>query len=62
MSIEREHFNGPITFLCDGARCNEFDETHCENFGGALAKVKSHGWQVRKVGNEWQHICPDCRP
>ena len=62
MTIERERYDGPITFLCDGDRCHEFDETHCENFAGALAKAKAHGWVVRKVGDEWQHLCPDCQP
>lgn len=61
MAIDRERFNGPIIFMCDGPRCHEANETHCENFAGALAKAKSHGWAVRKVGDEWQHLCPDCQ-
>lgn len=58
MTIQRERYDAPIAFICD--ECGEIDETHCEGFHGALAKVKSHGWAVRKVGDEWQHFCRDC--
>lgn len=61
VSIEREHYDGPITFLCDGPRCHEFCETHCTDFGGALAKLKSRGWVVRKDGRDWTHLCGDCK-
>lgn len=59
MSIERPCYDGPITFCCD--ECGEIDDTHCENFAGALAKVKSHGWAVRKVGEDRLHFCGDCK-
>lgn len=61
MSIERERYGAPIVFRCDGKHCHEFEETHCEEFSGALAKVKSHGWAVLKFGGEWLHLCPDCQ-
>lgn len=61
MTIEREWHNGPIIFRCDGPKCHEYDETRCAEFPGALAKLKAHGWKARKVGDEWQHICPDCQ-
>ena len=38
MTIQRDHFDGPITFVCD--ICGEEDETRCTNFAGALAKFK----------------------
>lgn len=60
MSIERERYNGPISFVCDD--CTEVDDTHCEDFDSALAKVKTHGWTIRKVGDEWHHYCQDCAP
>lgn len=59
MSIERDKFEGPITFCCD--ECGEINETHCAVFSGALAKVKSRGWTIRKVGDEWLHYCGDCK-
>jgi hypothetical protein len=58
MSIQRERYEGPIAFVCDN--CTEVDETHCYDFASATLKMKSHGWQARKVGEEWQHFCHDC--
>jgi hypothetical protein len=58
MGIDRDGFNGPITFCCDS--CGDLDETRCAEFSGALAKVKSHGWVARKVGDDWLHYCGDC--
>ena len=59
MSLERDGYNGPITFC--GDECGEVDETHCSEWSGALAKVKSHGWTARKRGDEWYHYCKDCK-
>lgn len=59
MSIDRQSYNGPITFCCD--ECGELDDTHCSDFSSALAKVKSHGWIARKFGDDWLHMCADCR-
>lgn len=59
MSIEREGWDGPITFCCDS--CGELDETHCSDFPSALAKYKAHGGVARKVGDDWQHLCKDCK-
>lgn len=60
MTIDREYFNGPISFQCDAKRCTETDETHCTDFPSALAKMKSHGWATRQLRGEWIHICPIC--
>lgn len=60
MTIERDGYDGPITFCCD--ECGELDDTRCAEFSGAMAKVKSHGWKARKVGEDWQHYCKDCNP
>jgi len=59
MSIDREYFNGPITFCCDD--CGDTDTTRCQKFEGALAKVKSHGWVVRKRGDDFIHLCRMCK-
>lgn len=58
MTIEREYFDGPIVFVCD--ECGSRDETHCQNFGGALAKFKMHGGQAVKDDDGWMHICREC--
>jgi len=57
MSIER--YNGEITFVCDGDRCNEIFETGTDEFHEGLRDLKNAGWKVRKVVNEWMHFCPD---
>lgn len=60
MSIEREGgFDGEITFLCDGDRCNEIHETRTADFQAALADMKSAGWKVRRIAGEWMHFCQD---
>lgn len=56
--IQRDHYNGPISFSCDG--CPEATDTHCSDFTSALAKARSRGWKARKADGEWQHFCPDC--
>ncbi len=58
MTIQRDQYDGPITIVCD--ICGEEDVTRCENFGGALAKFKSHGGIVRKIGDDWEHYCREC--
>lgn len=62
MTVERDGYNGPVVFRCDGARCHEYAETHCTDWTSAIAKIKSRGWSVRLVGGEWQHICRGCAP
>lgn len=61
MTIQREHFDGPITFVCD--ICGEEEETRCTNFAGALAKFKSHGGKAVKSEEtgEWEHYCRSCQ-
>lgn len=58
MALERDGYNGPLTFCCDC--CGEVEETHCSDWNSALAKIKAHGWKARKVDEEWQHSCGDC--
>lgn len=59
MSIECTFYGAPITFSCDD--CGEVEETRCTDFGGAMAKFKSHGWVARKKGDQWEHYCKDCK-
>ena len=58
MGIDRDYFNGPITFCCD--ECGDLLETRASIFEGALAKAKSRGWTAYKSGNDWNHSCSDC--
>jgi hypothetical protein len=59
VTIERATYDGPVTFCCDS--CGEVEDTHCTDFGGALAKVRSRGWTARKDGDDWLHFCGDCK-
>lgn len=50
------------TFLCDGAKCNEFYEGFTgEGFKESLDAAKDEGWVARKKNNEWEHYCPACQ-
>lgn len=60
MTIQRDHYDGPITFVCDF--CGDEDHTRCEDFGGALAKYKSHGGRaVKQSDGTWEHYCTGCK-
>lgn len=59
MTIDREGWDGPIVFHCDGPRCAEVCETRCTDFPSALAKAKSRGWRVTKKEGQFIHLCPD---
>lgn len=59
MAIERDGWNGPVTFCCDS--CGEVQDTHCSDFSGALAKIKSRGWRVVKTFAGWDHYCRECK-
>lgn len=59
MSIERERFNAPISFICDAPKCNEYTDTHTTDFNSARAKMKARGWTTANINNEWRHFCPD---
>lgn len=59
MSIDRER--GKIYFECDAAkgRCTEVCETGTGDFMDALDIAKGEGWRAKKVGDVWEHYCPD---
>lgn len=59
MSIERDGYDGPITFVCDA--CGDEDATRCTEFSGALAKFKAHRGKAIKINEEWEHYCRECR-
>ena len=58
MSIDRPHYDGPISFVCDDF--GEVEETHCSDWPEALAQARSDSWRAKKVSDEWEHTCPDC--
>jgi len=45
--------------------CDKCDETvfwnfEHEEFLEMIREAKSVGWTTKKVGNEWEHYCPEC--
>ena len=57
--IDRQH--DEIVFHCDGDKCHESVETGHEEWSSALAFMKRKGWRVLKDGQEWLHLCKDCK-
>lgn len=55
--IDRQH--GQMVYECDG--CEATLETGESEFNEALAMFRRDGWKADKVGDEWVHLCPDCR-
>ncbi len=59
MSIQRSHYEGEITFVCDG--CGDENDTGEDAFTDALEAMKADGWRNRRdLQGEWGHYCPDC--
>lgn len=43
---------------CDGCWSHEYVDVI--GFRNKIKHVKSEGWKIKKVLNEWHHYCPDC--
>ncbi len=59
MTISRDRDHG-IFFECDGKRCPNMLITETDDFFEAKDELISFGWQMKKLGSEWMHFCPDC--
>ena len=57
MTVHYPH--GKIALSCDG--CPETYEATATEFREALDEAKAEGWRAYKVGNDWEHLCPDCK-
>jgi Fe2+ or Zn2+ uptake regulation protein len=49
---------GDFFFQCDD--CGEVLETKTSNFDAARNVLKREGWRAIKVGEAWEHRCPQC--
>lgn len=58
MTVQRSH--RLVEFHCDGKSCHEIFETGTAEFGEAIADFRRSDWQVRKTGDTYLHLCPDC--
>jgi len=57
MGLEKEFFG--YVMECDS--CSNFINLDTyEDFNGAIAMAKDHGWKMEKVDDEWIHTCPVC--
>lgn len=55
--IDRE--GGKLKFVCD--ECDDdFESEEGETFYEAWNAAKDAGWQARKIGDDWVHICCVC--
>lgn len=55
--IDRQH--GNICFECDTG-CGAVLATEHNDFTDAVKEFRRDGWQSRKIGRDWKHLCPDC--
>jgi hypothetical protein len=49
--------------ICDSCEDedNKLECTTDHGFKGVTEFMKEQGWQVKKVGDEWLHFCPECK-
>lgn len=57
MAMDRQH-GGKIFFECDS--CDAVLETEMTDFDDARLMLKTEGWKVRKIADEWLHGCSKC--
>lgn len=56
--IEEDHENGGFFVYCD--RCSHWTEVSVDTWREMMDEIKAEGWQVRRDGDGWEHICPSC--
>jgi len=55
--IDRQ--NGGLIYVeCDS--CDAVLDTETADFEEARGLMRTEGWKVRKIANEWLHGCPKC--
>lgn len=52
-----DRFFGNYTPACD---CCEKRLPGELSFQEAVRAIRAAGWESRKVGDEWEHVCTDC--
>jgi len=56
INIDREFQTADIS--CD--RCPHSEQHQETDFYEVIKEMKSDGWKIRRIDEEWEHICPDC--
>lgn len=49
-----------IVIECDA--CENVHEGGSKEWAPVWGEAKRLGWKSRKIGSEWVHTCPDCKP
>jgi hypothetical protein len=59
--IERDSFDGDIYEVsCD--YCSEDIEIDSGgDWQDMINEIKTNGWLIGKINDEWKHMCPACR-
>ena len=60
MTLDR--IKGQLVFECDGPKCHSFEEPETHDFREAVASLRDSGWTMEKLGEDWFHYCPQCKP
>jgi len=55
--IDRQN-GGIIMVECDS--CDAVLDTETADFEEARGLMRTEGWKIRKIANEWLHGCPKC--
>lgn len=51
---------GKIVIECDA--CDAVFPGASDEWNEVWPAAKREGWRARKVGEEWVHTCPECKP
>lgn len=51
---------GELVCECDECGTEEPGGTQ-DDFRTFIEALKQDGWKIRKEGEAWEHICPDCQ-
>lgn len=47
--------------ICDEIGCDSEENLDTDDFRAAVSALRGLGWEIKKIGNDWVHICPDCQ-
>ena len=57
MTLEKDTFG--FVMECDS--CSNYISLDTDEwFQEAIAMAKDYGWKIRKIDDEWVHVCPVC--
>ena len=59
--IEEQKDFGTFTVSCDTKGCNYEEEVDTDgDWTSMIEEIKSFGWKISKINDEWIHVCPSC--